>query len=225
MEKLFARDYRRIAEEKCQVFSNRLAIIWLIYLLLTGLLGTFSFDVGEYQGIKISVDFSWVFTLVIGGPFAAAIAHISKKTYLREESQIEELFDGFKDFKNNFVLYLLQQLFIILWSLLLIIPGIMKSYGYAMAFFIKEDNPNLSASECLKRSEDLMNGHKWELFCLEISYFGWLLLCVITFGILSLWVGPKMEVAKYAFYRNLIGEEKKAYEEFFEEDYTFEFRE
>ena len=72
-----------------------------------------------------------------------------------------------------------------------------------MSYYILKDNPNMSGDEARKASIEMMKGHKWELFCLEFSYIGWILLSILTFGILTLWVNPYMEVAKVAFYENL----------------------
>ena len=72
-----------------------------------------------------------------------------------------------------------------------------------MAFFISIENPELSANECIAKSKEIMHGHKWDYFCLMLSYIGWLILCVLTFGILTLWVSPKMSTSTYIFYKKI----------------------
>jgi len=116
------------------------------------------------------------------------------------------MFAGFNDFGDAFVLYLLQLIFTFLWILLLIIPGIIKSYAYSMSYYIRMDK-KLSPNECITESRRIMNGHKWELFCLRFSYIGWFILCALTLGILSLWVIPRFNQAHYEFYLHITGQD------------------
>ena len=97
----------------------------------------------------------------------------------------------------------LMGLFIFLWSLLLVIPGIIKCFSYAMTPFILEEYPELSANEAIDRSRAMMKGHKFDLFWLFLSFIGWLFLCFITLGLASLWVTPYMETAVAAFYEDV----------------------
>ena len=97
----------------------------------------------------------------------------------------------------------LMGLFIALWSLLLIIPGIVKAFSYAMTPFILEENPELGANDAIDRSRAMMKGHKFDLFWLLLSFIGWYLLCIITFGLASLWVTPYMSTAIAAFYEDV----------------------
>ena len=104
---------------------------------------------------------------------------------------------------NNIVTGLLQSLFVFLWSLLFVIPGVIKSYAYAMTFFIINDNPDISPMDALHESERLMDGHKMELFMLDLSFIFWHLLVIVTFGIASLWVAPYVHASHAAFYEEL----------------------
>ena len=94
-------------------------------------------------------------------------------------------------------------IFTILWSLLFVIPGIIKYYSYRMAFFILADNPELSAREALKKSEEMMKGRKMDLFVLDLSFIGWLFLVAITFGVASIYVAPYYGATQANFYKNL----------------------
>lgn len=98
---------------------------------------------------------------------------------------------------------LLVALFVFLWSLLLVIPGIVKAYSYAMTPYILHDNPEMGVSDSLRRSQQMMKGYKTKLFLLDLSFIGWLLLGFITFGIGLLWVCPYMETARAKFYEEL----------------------
>lgn len=122
----------------------------------------------------------------------------------REESVSEMLSAGFKeDYGRVLGIELLKSIFIVLWCLLLIIPGIIKSYAYAMTEFIAEDNPLLGPNECIDRSKAMMNGHKMDLFLLDLSYIGWILLGIISLGIGFLWIGPWMQMAHVKFYEEI----------------------
>ena len=97
----------------------------------------------------------------------------------------------------------LVNVFVFLWSLLLIIPGIVKMFSYAMTEFILEEHPELSANEAIDHSRAMMKGHKFDLFWLILSFIGWGFLCLFTFGIGYLWLTPYMETSVAAFYEDV----------------------
>ena len=97
----------------------------------------------------------------------------------------------------------LMYLFIMLWTLLFIIPGIIKSFSYAMTPYILEERPELSANEAIDHSRAMMKGHKFDLFWLLLSFIGWGILCIFTFGIGFLWLVPYMQTAQAAFYEDV----------------------
>ena len=104
--------------------------------------------------------------------------------------------------------------YIFLWTLLLIIPGIIKSYSYALTVYISEDNPELTPEECINKSMEMMNGNKWKLFLLDLSFIGWVFLSILTLGIALLWFRPYLETARIYFYEDLKSSlETKAIEE------------
>lgn len=117
------------------------------------------------------------------------------------------LIDGAKgDIGGNIILGLLIGIFTFLWSLLFVIPGIVKSYAYSMAYFIKIDHPEYTATQALDESQKIMKGNKMKLFLLDLSFIGWLILGSLCFGIGTLWVTAYMEAAHAEFYRDIIGE-------------------
>jgi len=97
----------------------------------------------------------------------------------------------------------LMRLFIFLWSLLFLIPGIIKSFSYAMTLYILEENPELSANEAIDRSRAMMKGHKFDYFWLLLSFIGWAFLSIFTLGIGLLWLMPYMQTASGAFYEDV----------------------
>jgi len=122
----------------------------------------------------------------------------------REDSVNEMLAAGFKeDYGRVLGISLLRAVFIFLWALLLIVPGIIKSYAYAMTAYIAEDHPELGPKECIDQSQAMMQGHKMDLFILDLSYIGWILLGILSLGIGFLWIGPWMDMAHARFYEEL----------------------
>lgn len=113
---------------------------------------------------------------------------------INKKFNIEKIVSGLNGdtLANRIVLSVIKNLYIFLWSLLFIIPGIVKSYAYALAEFIAMENPEMSASDCLRLSQERMDGHKKELFLLDLSFIGWHILCMFTFGIGYLFLAPYM---------------------------------
>lgn len=99
--------------------------------------------------------------------------------------------------------YFLMAVKIFLWSLLLIIPGVIKSYAYAMTSFILVEHPEMSAGEALSESERIMEGHKFDLFWLQLSFIGWFILSVLTLGIGFFWLEPYGQASVVAFYEDI----------------------
>ncbi|MGN1375848.1 MAG: DUF975 family protein [Prevotella sp.] len=113
------------------------------------------------------------------------------------------LFDGFKDYLRVLLTMLLVGIYTFLWSLLLIVPGIVKSYSYSMTPYILKDNPELSYDAAIEESMKLMSGHKMKLFLLDLSFIGWFILCCLTLGIGFIFLIPYMECAHARFYEDL----------------------
>ena len=112
----------------------------------------------------------------------------------------------FKNYLHNLWGYLLVYIFTFLWTLLFILPGIVKAFSYAMTPYILEENPELSANDAIDRSRAMMKGHKFDLFYLYLSFIGWGILCLLTFGIGFFWLGPYVFTAKAAFYEDVKAE-------------------
>ncbi|AEB29271.1 hypothetical integral membrane protein [Carnobacterium sp. 17-4] len=115
-----------------------------------------------------------------------------------------------KYFLRVLLIYIISAIFTTLWTLLFIIPGIIKSYAYSQAYLIYKDRSNLSPNEkissldCITESKNLMKGHKWRLFVLDLSFIGWGILSVLSLGIGLLWLLPYQNATKVAFYEDLI---------------------
>ena len=107
-----------------------------------------------------------------------------------EEMPYETLFDGFSFAGKLILLSIVQYLFIFLWSLLFVIPGIIAAYRYRFAVYNLCEDPEMGVMEALNMSKAQTNGFKWQLFALDWSFIGWILLCGLTLGILYIWVQP-----------------------------------
>ena len=127
---------------------------------------------------------------------------------MRNGSNALQVFSGFPRFFAMGWLMLVQAVRIALWSLLLIIPGFVAFYAYRLAFFLKVDHPEWSASKALAESRRMMHGHKWRLAWLDASFIGWWLLVVVTFGLATLFVTPYMGVTYAAFYEDMLDREE-----------------
>lgn len=138
--------------------------------------------------------------LLIGGPMAIGLATFSLALARDKEANINQLFEGFNKFGLALAAYFLMVLFIILWMLLLIIPGIIAAISYSMTFYIIADEDSIDAMEAIDKSKAMMDGYKWKYFCLGLRFIGWALLCILTFGIGFLWLMPYMHVTNAKFY-------------------------
>lgn len=125
---------------------------------------------------------------------------------VRGEDSDEMVGDQFKVF-NQYGLYLggslLVTLYVFLWCLLFIIPGIVKGYAYAMTPYVMNDHPELDVDDCIHESRMMMKGYKWKLFCMDLSFIGWAILCLFTLGIGLLWLQPYIEASHAKFYEEL----------------------
>ncbi len=141
----------------------------------------------DYGGIIISafvvlliIVVIWSLSLmVIGGAAQLGYARYNLHLIDGEKASLSDLISQFHRLLDGFLMRLLQGIYLFLWSLLFIIPGIIKWYSYAMTPYIMSENPQLSVNEAITESRRIMDGNKWRLFCLECSFLGWWLLCAL----------------------------------------------
>ena len=117
-----------------------------------------------------------------------------------KEPKFATLFSQFNIYGKTLGLYILTNLCILVGTLLFIVPGIIVSLMFSQVFFILAEDPSKSITQCIKESVDMMKGHKWELFWLELTFIGWGLLTLITCGIAGLWVSPYKQLTEANFY-------------------------
>lgn len=121
------------------------------------------------------------------------------------EATAKDMFEGYNKelFSRVLTTTLLYYVYVFLWSLLLLIPGCIKSYSYAMTPYILKDNPEMKNNAAIEESMRMMDGHKLELFLLDLSFIGWAILSILTCCIGFLWLVPYMNMARVNFYEDL----------------------
>lgn len=148
-----------------------------------------------------------IFAIITGGPMTYGIVGYYVDQQRGKKAEFLQIFDGFNEFGRTFIGYLLQVLFIALWSLIpivgFIIGGIIKPLSYSMTFYAMRDF-NLEGNDAITKSKELMEGYKWKLFKLRLSFIGWLLLCALTFGIGTFFLLPYMDATMAEFYDELL---------------------
>lgn len=140
-----------------------------------------------------------IMSYMVSVGFVIFTLHISRD----EKAEFGNLFDGFGLFFRVLWLGILEGLLIFLWSLLLVVPGIVAAYRYRQALYLLLDHPERSAWQCLRESSALMSGHKWELFVLDLSFLGWAMLSAM-FAPVSIWLDPYRAITNAGFYNRLI---------------------
>lgn len=170
------------------------ALATLVYLLIAG-------------GVSSIPVAGSVLAIIITYPLAYGFAILFLDLF-REGKPIDigKLFDGFKDFGRVWGTLILVAIYTILWTCLLIIPGIVKSYSYALTSFILKDEPELKYNAAIEKSMRMMDGYKMKLFLLDLSFIGWMILSILTLGIGLLFLQPYMNTARAAFYEDLKAE-------------------
>ena len=185
---------------RAQLGGNIFSVNWLM-MLVVGVIVAVMNSVATDITIVVGGIGAIVVTGAISYGQARATTNLARG---QEKVNILDVFAGFTEgFGRTFLLGLMTSLYIFLWSLLFLIPGIVKSYSYAMAPFIMQDDPSKNWKQCLDESREMMNGHKAQLFWLEFSFIGWILLGMLCFGIGVLFVTPYIMQARTNFYISL----------------------
>lgn len=141
-----------------------------------------------------------IIRFIIGGFVSLGLIQYNMNLIDGKNAQFSDLFSKSSLLGKALWLRIRMAIFTFLWTLLFIIPGIVKSYSYSMSGFIMAENPEIDAREAMKVSMQMMNGNKWRLFCLELSFIGWGFLCILTLGIGFLWLEPYVNAAYASFY-------------------------
>lgn len=223
-----AKDYRQFAYEKLRGNWLNAVIVGFIATLLggnvfgSGANSNLSFNQTEQDNILeflnavapdmikwvvailgVLAGLSFIYILLfmfVGGCIRIGNAKFQLDLVENRTVEIRTLFSEFHRFKTGFGLNFLTTLYTFLWTLLFIIPGFIATFKYAMAPFVLAENPEMTASEAITASKELMKGNKFRLFCLSFSFIGWMFLVVLTLGLGNLFLIPYMEASFAAFY-------------------------
>ncbi len=169
-----------------------------------------AFIAGAMAFIVIAALVLAVVYVVLGSLIGVGYAQFNLDLIDGKKASFDSLFAYFSYWKTTAVTRLLKGIYVFLWSLLLIIPGIIAAYSYEMTDYILAEDPNMSASEAIEQSKAMMDGNRWRLFCLQFSFIGWGILASLTLGIGNLWLIPYKQAATAAFYREISGAESVA---------------
>ena len=176
----------------------------LIVLLLMGVVNqVITIPMGN--NVTLSMGTSGIWTLLCL-PLSWGATVYFLNLIRNEDLAYERLFDGYKDFVRIFLAGFLVTLCVAVGFILLIVPGIILELMFSQTSFILKDDPQISASDAMKKSAEMMKGHKMELFWLELSFIGWLILSILTFGFGFLFLLPYMESTLAHYYEDLKSE-------------------
>lgn len=142
-------------------------------------------------------------SLLVAGPLLLGLTYFFLMISRSKIPTIADIFYGFNHFVTALCTMLCALVFVILWSLLLIVPGIIAALSYSQIFYILADDSSLGALEAIKKSKKLMEGNKWKLLTLSLRFLGWGILCIFTCGIGFLWLLPYMQTTKAKFYDDI----------------------
>ena len=225
---------KRKAKETLRSHSPRIYLVGILCALLT----TIGATATEWPTIRLLLRaesleemlYLYENSTAVSTGFALSIATLAMTLFVnlvtygwqlftlrasREEEPggAETLFSCFQQFWRFLLAQLLMNLFITLWSLLFVIPGIIAAFAYSQTIYIMLDNPQISPLEAIGASKQLMRGHKFEYFTLQLSFLGWAYLSIFTFGLLGIWLNPYMQVTMANYYNALTGWQPRQAEE------------
>ena len=163
----------------------------LVYMVICGVISLIPY-VSSIAALLVSLPLAYGFTIMLLNVVRGS------------DVQLDTMGEGFKDYGRILGTMLLSSVYQFLWALLLIVPGIIKGYSYALTPYLLKDHPELKFNAAIEESMRLMSGNKMRLFLLDLSFIGWFLLGLITFGIAFLWITPYWNTARAAFYEDLM---------------------
>lgn len=160
----------------------------------------YSYTTSDGSGVTFTVGALGIIALLVGGPLSVGLARFVLKINRGEDADFGDLFSAFNIYGKATLVYIIVNIIIYVGTFLLIIPGVIASLMLAQVFFILADDENISIMDCLKKSVDIMDGNKGELFILQLSFIGWIILTVFTCGLGMIVLVPYMEVTYGNFY-------------------------
>lgn len=231
---MLAQDFRKVARDSLRGRWAMAVITGLVAMILGAVIfqnysGEITSRINEWSDGRWTVSFSWlpwifrsvielwlafiglifgiltIVRFVIGGATTLGYAAFNLDLVDGVDTSASVVFTQYYRLGAGFCMQLLRAIYVALWTLLFVIPGIVASYSYAMTPYILLENPGMGANEAIARSKDLMRGNRMRLFCLQFSFVGWYILSMFTLGIGLIWLRPYVEAAQAAFYREITG--------------------
>ncbi|KAA0787955.1 DUF975 family protein [Bacillus wiedmannii] len=176
-------------------------LIGAVEILTTGIFSIFWGWEEANESLTVTI-----IAMFIIGPLTVGASYFVLNVIRGTNARIGHIFRWFNDgskFMKSFLTYLLMNVYLVLWTLLLIIPGIIKSFSYSMTYFILNDHPEYTANQAITESRRMMNRHKMDYFLLCLSFLGWFILSILTLGIGFLWLVPYFYTTSAAFYEEI----------------------
>ena len=170
-------------------------------------------------GFAVSITSSFFVGIILMGILELSLAiFLLRPVRTGEEVRLDDLLKGFShpNVASTILTGIMKLLFICLWMLLFIIPGYVKSYSYALTSYIRVDHPEMNFNETITESRRLMNGHKLDLFCLDLSFLGWYLLGALCCGVGVIFVAPYHHLSRTLFYEAILRGEQQNTQSFYD---------
>jgi uncharacterized membrane protein len=175
----------------------------VVYVLLVGAFNVLIELSGPGFISSISLLTYVLLVPILGAGMAQAYLALFREEEESTEGLINVLFKPFSDFARYLGTMLLIVLYTGLWTILLVVPGIIKSLSYSLTVYVLKDHPEMKYNEAIELSMNMMEGNKMKLFLLQLSFIGWILLALIPLGIGLFWLVPYMQTTMVAFYENV----------------------
>lgn len=176
-------------------------LLSVIPIIGVGLVEVISHILSLNEGIRVTLE--QIVSILISGLLTMGYTNFFLKISRDEDVEISELWSKTHMFIPFIVVSILVTVFTTLWTLLLIIPGIIAAFSYSFVYYVMLDNEEMSAMKVIKESKRILKGHKFDLFVLQLSFIGWSILGIFTLGILYFWLIPYMSVTTCNFYNNI----------------------
>ena len=148
-------------------------------------------------------------SFIINAPLALGLTIFWISFSRNNNPNLDQVFEGFESWGRALKAQLLTTIFTLLWTLLLIIPGIIAALSYSQIFYIISEDKNIGINDAIEKSKKMMYGYKWKFFRLQLRFIGWAFLCILTLGIGFLWLIPYIQVTAAKFYDDIKGETPK----------------
>lgn len=188
-------------------WSNAAIVTLIVLLILEGVGQILTLPMGNDLGLSTGTSGIWSLLCL---PLAWGATVYFLRLIRNEDISYSRVFDGYQDFVRIFCTKFLVGLYEGLWALLLIVPGVVKAYSYAMTDFILKDEPELRNNAAIEKSMRMMDGHKMELFMIDLSLIGWFILSLLTLGLGFLLLIPYYQTIHAHFYEDLKAEKAEA---------------